>query len=105
MKRATTIAALLLVFVVSLAPASPASANNFDGTSYSTCQAERVEWTSSSYTTHSHLSYVHPEWAYVEYHCCLDLYELSHRYNHSARWWNGATTSRAWGPVYHGGCP
>lgn len=106
MKRATTIAALLLVVTASLALASPASANHFDSLSYSTCREERTrQWTASSYPTHSHLAYVHPDWAYVEYHCCLDLYGLSHRWNFSGRWWNGATSSRNWSPVYSGDCP
>jgi hypothetical protein len=87
---------------------APASAHNDHGTpsGYATCQEQRTsEWTSESYTTHSHLSFVHPDWAYIEWHCCLDLFGLSHRYNHSARWWNGATSSRAWSPVYGGFCP
>lgn len=103
--KTKVIGALLLLSSICLF-AVPAEAHNFDSTSYNTCQAERTtKWTASSYTTHSHLSYVHPGWAYVEYHCCLDLYGLSHRYNHSARWWNGATSSRNWSPVYSGDCP
>jgi len=81
--------------------------NDFGSPSgYAACQEQRTtEWTSSSYTTHSHFSAVGPDWAYVEWHCCLDLYGLSHRYMHAARWFNGASSSRNWSPVYGGYCP
>lgn len=90
-----------LALVASLA--TPAEAHNYDTTSLATCYAERVEWTQSATVTHSHP--VEMTGAYVDYHCCLDLGGLSHRWNFSTRWWNGATTSHDWSPVYGGWCP
>lgn len=82
---------------------APASAHNFDTTSQATCSEERGEWTQSATVAHSHPDAMTPY--YVDYYCCFDLGGLSHRYAYATRWWNGATTSHDWTPVYAGWCP
>lgn len=80
-----------------------ASAHNLDNNSRGTCYQQRTEWTSGATVRHSHPAALTK--VYADYHCCLDLGGLSHRWNFSTLWWNGATSSHGWSPVYFGWCP
>lgn len=92
-----------LILAGSLALAAPAGAHNFDSMSWSACYVERTDWTSSSSIQHSHPAEMTP--TYVDYHCCAEVGNLSHRWYFATRNTSGATWSHNWSPVYRDDCP